>query len=250
MKYLIKTSELLFDPSFFRLAAIWNEGFIMLDQDLYAAMSTTENAFHVDAKNWFVLCNNTKTLCTFGGYAIPFVVYAGKHIQSMITAEWVTFENTAKGQREKEREKSVREFLDEVKQLKDAIPNKAYLETIQKFMYETLDSIESHYKQLSLTINSTTDMEEQPQRSKLKWRGDASVLCALFLDLRNKDMRRSDEKYLLAGDEDLINFIEGNFVFYDKDNNSVDVPRKTIERYVKGDDMATRIGLDFSKLRR
>ena len=248
MKYLTKTSELLFDPAFFRLASMWNAGFTMLDPALFDRMSTTENPFQVDAKNWYALCSNTKTLRIYGGYAVPFVAYVGKNIQSTITAEWVAFEATTKEQKEKEREKAIREFFDEVKQVRTTIPNKAYLEPVQKFMYETLDTIEGHYKQLPLTTNVDIAMAEQSQRTKLKWRGGASALCALFLDLRAEKMKKAESKYLSIGDADLTQFIIDNFEFVDSENEPEAIADETIKRYIEKKPIAKRIKLDFTDL--
>lgn len=251
MDYLTKTKELLLEPSFLTFASQVYEGFLKLDDDAWKQMiSTYDDNTDLSVKTWLGKCKTDKPTRSIGGYMLTFKQYAEQEVQKQIRKDWERFNNEFGQLNQKTKEKAVGDFMCEVQEAKSLIPLNSFMEPIKKSVMETLISIESYYSHNSSSNNEPPTGNEHSNRSKLKWRGDASVLCALFLDLRDRSMKRKDDKYLLAGDDDLIRFIQDNFEFLDKDNEKVSLADDSIERYIKGDDMATRIGLDFSKLRR
>lgn len=247
MKYLKQTEELLFDPSFFRLATIWNEGFVMLDHDLYAGRAITEAAFRVGIKEWNNLCKSVGVKRIYGGYSVSFVDYVRQNIQDIINSEWNRFNKETKELNGKALERTIKEFLDEVVHVRAAVPLKPYLEPVQACIFDALDSIAVHYKHsVPSASKSQLEMNEHPQRTKLKWRGGAASLCALFLDLRAEKMKKSEDKYLSVGDAQLIQFIVDNFEFLGDDNEVEEVAESSIKRYIDGKPIARRIRLDFT----
>jgi hypothetical protein len=251
MKYLKKTSELLLEPKFLPFARQLYVKFIDMEADAVQDVYDAEGSFNLSLKGWLLKCQAKEPTRFFSGFSSTFKAYAVQEVQEIIRNEWLAFESTVESLNAKAIENSIKEFLIEVENIKTKIPNRPFLEPLQDRIIESLDSIKNHYDDYDLSNTSKThDMNGQAEKSKLKWRGEPSVLCALFLDLRDQKMKRKEDKYLLVGDEDLVRFIEDNFVFLDKNNNTITLANDTIHRYVTGDDMATRILLDFTKLRK
>ena len=251
MNYFKQTEKLLNEPDFLKFASGEYHEFIRLDDNEYMQFINEGETFYMNLKRWNNVCKNEKTRRFFQGGSGYFLLYARVEAQKLVYNDWNYFKKTTETSNGKALNSAINEFLGEAEEVRATIALRQYLEPLRGWLIEVLDSIDSHYKnQVSSRTRKSIDMGEQQPRTKLKWRGGASALCALFLDLRTAQMKKTEDKYLSIGDADLVQFIMDNFEFRNSDNTVETISQASIKRYVDGKDISQRIKLDLSGLKK
>lgn len=246
MKHLKKTAGLLFEPSFLTFARQVNEGFAMLDKPLYESLLGEDNAFNITTKMWLHKCRNVDLRRTRGEYSVSFLNVAGEEAEGIIRQDWQDFEANIESLNNKDREVAIKELLHEVKKKIVLVAKKVYLEPIRNQMTQSLEGIIAHYGEAN---NEEISNSSSRALQTIIWRGDASVLCALFIELRNQTMKDGKQTYLAAGDNELAKFIHSNFQFWDDDKRK-EIAESTILRYIQGKLIKKCINLNYNELKK
>jgi len=190
MKYLEKTEELLFEPTFLPFAEIIYERFLSLDKQAWGeAIAIYDDITELTVKSWLSKCKSQTPTRIVADYSLAFRSFASLEVQKVIRGDWEKFEKGLKKVERNLKISTINNFLDEVASAKLETFRLKFLGPIQKSMIETFERIEEHYgdiERLSKKVEIRTGKaREQP---RIQWNADNTLLYALLLDLKNQKL--------------------------------------------------------------
>lgn len=237
--YFKEIQELLLERPFLNFAQKVNKDFYLEEEGegTVAAYILSGETFKLSVVDWLKICK----ISAFNKIAI-------QSAQKIIINDADRFDaELKKNEIPKAQTELIVNFINDAKEVSENITSseKDYLAPIKESIKDSLDQVIKQFNEVLSHILKP----EKIMTERLIWRTDASVLCALFLELRNPP-KLNESKYLSVGDEELIKFISDNFLFLDKNNEVVNIDEGSIRRYVTGKSIARKIILDFSKLKK